>query len=106
RKTLLLCKWLRVFHDTDLTHHLSPRVTAGIIGNLALRAWLRYPVRYWPYGVLQVANRVVWSLRAGRRAGVLRGLLGIPRYLISYSRYRNTVSAEALRRWWMTRVPV
>lgn len=106
RKNLLLCKWLRVFHDTDLTHHVSPYVTAGIIANLALRAWLRYPVRYWPYGVLQVGNRVVWSLRAGRRAGVLQGLLGIPRYLFSYRRYRSTVSADVLRRWWMTRVPV
>lgn len=105
-KNLLFCKWLRVFHDTDLTHHQSPHVTAGIITNLALRAWLRYPIRYWPYGALQIGNRVVWSLRAGRRAGVLQGLLGIPRYLVSYSHYRNTVSAEALRRWRMMRVPV
>jgi GT2 family glycosyltransferase len=105
-RKLFLCKWLRVFHDTDLTHHQSPHVTAGIIANIALRAWLRYPVRYWPYGILQVVNRVFWSLRAGRRAGIVRGLLGIPRYLIAYSHHRKTVSADALRRWWMTRVPV
>src|SRR6185503_3402 len=41
---ILTSPWLRVFHNNDLRHHADPRVTASSIANLALLAYLRYPV--------------------------------------------------------------
>lgn len=96
-RKLMRSPWLRVFHDTDLSHHASARITSGVIANLALLAWLRYPVSYWPYGVLQIANRILWCLRAGRHSGVLTGLLSIPRHLARHSSYRSPVSKNAMR---------
>lgn len=88
--------WLRIFHDTDRSHHASPQITAGTIANLALLAWLRYPKRYWPYGVLQVANRITWCLRVGRHAGILRGLAAIPGHIGSHWNLRQPVSVKTM----------
>jgi GT2 family glycosyltransferase len=88
--------WLRIHHDTNFEHHKTPEVTAGVIANLALLAWLRYPKRYWPYGVLQVVNRVMWSGRAGRTNGIVRGLAMIPRHLWRYRKYRRPVSMRTM----------
>ena len=103
-QTLLNCPWLRVFHDTDLSHHKSATVTSGVIANLALLAWLRYPVIFWPYGVLQVANRVVWSLRVGRRAGVRSGIAMIPRHLTQHQDLRRPVSVKTMRKRFAYRI--
>jgi GT2 family glycosyltransferase len=94
---LVYSPWLRVFHNTDRSHHASARITAGTISNLALLAWLRYPVRYWPYGILQIANRVVWCLRNGRRAGVLSGLASIPMHVGRHLNQRRPVTVETMR---------
>jgi len=96
--TMLATPWLRVFHDTDLGHHKSARLTAGTIANIALLAMLRYPFRYWPYGALQLANRVVWCVCVGRRAGVLSGLAAIPAHISGHMRLREPVSTETMRR--------
>ena len=96
-KTLLASPWLRVFHDTDLSHHASARVTAGSVTNLALLTWLRYPPAYWPYGALQTLNRIVWCARAGRYAGLLSGIAAIPGQLWAYRRARKPVSLQAMR---------
>lgn len=96
---LIHSPWLRVFHNTDRSHHASARITAGTISNLALLAWLRYPVRYWPYGALQVANRISWCLRVGRRAGVLSGLAAIPALIGEHWVSRRPVTVETMRAW-------
>ena len=93
----LRSSWLRVYHDTDLGHHNRPELTALTIANLALLAWLRYPKLYWPYGLLQVLNRVRWCIGAGRLAGIARGLALIPAHLWRHRRYRRPVSARAMR---------
>src|ERR1035437_8495479 len=49
---------LRVFHDTELIHHETPEITAASIANVALFAFLHYPILSWPYGVLQIGNKV------------------------------------------------
>lgn len=95
--TLKRCPWLRIFHDNDLSQHNSARITSATIANIALLAWLRYPVNYWPYGVLQIANRIVWCLRVGRRAGVISGVVAIPGHLARHRRFRHPVSNEAMR---------
>lgn len=94
---IVASNWLRVFHDTDLSHHASPRINAGAISNLALLAWLRYPPIYWPYGALQIINRVVWCLKVGRRSGVVKGLLDIPRHLAVHRHLRKPVSLSAMK---------
>ncbi len=94
---IMLTPWLRVFHDTDLSHHASPKVTAASISNVALHAYLRYPRRYWLLGAGQVLSRVRWLLKAGRQRGVVFGLLSIPRHLWRYRPYRARVKVSTLR---------
>lgn len=94
---ILTSHWLRVFHNNDLQHHADPRVTASSIANLALLAYLRYPVSLWGIGVGQCANRLLWLLRHGRRRGILKGLTMIPAHLRANHRYRLPVSKRALR---------
>ncbi len=94
---ILNTPWLRVFHNTDLQRHADPRVTAGSIANLALLAYLRYPVSLWAVGVGQCANRLIWLLRHGRRRGILQGVTMIPAHLRANHRYRLPVSKSTVR---------
>lgn len=94
---ILSTSWLRVFHDTDLQRHAEPNVTAGSIANLALLAYLRYPVSLWSIGLWQCAKRVMWLLRHGRHRGIWRGLAMIPGHLHANQRFRLTVSSRAVR---------
>jgi len=104
---ILTSRWLRVFHNTDLGHHADPRVIAGSIANLALLAYLRYPVWLWGIGVGQCANRLLWLLRHGRHRGILKGLTMIPAHLRANHQYRLTVSKRAVRSYLaLRRAPV
>ena len=94
---ILTTPWLRVFHNTDLKRHGDPKVTAGSIANLALLAYLRYPVSFWGLGVGQCANRLLWLIRHGRRRGILKGVTMIPAHLRANRRYRLPVSKRAVR---------
>jgi len=104
---ILTTPWLRVFHNTDLKRHGDPRVTAGSIANLALLAYLRYPVSLWAIGVGQCANRLLWLLRHGRRRGILKGLTMIPAHLRTNHQYRLPLSRDAVRSYLaLRRAPV
>ena len=104
---ILTTPWLRVFHNTDLKRHGDPHVTAGSIANLALLAYLRYPISLWGIGVGQCANRLLWLLRHGRRRGILKGLTMIPAHLRANHRYRLPVSNRAVRSYLaLRRAPV
>jgi GT2 family glycosyltransferase len=94
---ILTSSWLRVFHDTDLMRHGDPLVTAGSIANLALLAYLRYPVSLWFVGLWQCANRVIWLLRHGRRRGIWTGLTMIPAHLRANQRYRLPLKTRDVR---------
>jgi GT2 family glycosyltransferase len=96
-KLLLYSPWLRVYHDTDLSHHSDEKITAAQIANGALLAFLRYPKRYWPYGAAQVGNRVLWCLTHARQKGVATGLAQIPRLLVRHRKLRSPVSGRTLR---------
>ena len=76
--TILFSPWLRVFHDSKLEHHREPVINAHVIANIGTVAFLRYPIRYWLYGLGQVCNRVLWCAKAGRWSGILRGLVLLP----------------------------
>jgi len=94
---ILTTPWLRVFHNTDLRHHADPRVTASSIANLALLAYLRYPVSLWAIGLGQCANRLLWLLRHGRRRGIFKGLTMIPAHLRAHQHFRLPLSNGAVR---------
>jgi GT2 family glycosyltransferase len=95
-KHIYFSPWLRVFHDMDFSRHRNASITAASIANLALLTYLRYPVRYWPYGFMQVVNRVCWLLTVRRFPGIVTGLLRIPAHIWSHRRYRETVSSSGL----------
>jgi GT2 family glycosyltransferase len=104
---ILTTRWLRVFHNTDLKHHGDPRVTAGSIANLALLAYLRYPVALWGIGIGQCANRLLWLLKHGRRRGIFKGVTMIPAHVWANHRYRLPVSSKVVRSYLaLRRAPV
>lgn len=104
---ILTTRWLRVFHNTDLKRHGDPVVTAGSIANLALLAYLRYPVSLWGIGVGQCANRLLWLLRHGRRRGIVKGVTMIPGHVWENHRYRAPVSKTVVRSYLaLRRAPV
>lgn len=88
---------LRVFHNTDLSHHADPAITSASIVNVALLTYLRYPLSMWAIGAAQCANRIQWLLRHGRRRGVWRGLVSIPAALAQHRREREPLPRRAVR---------
>ena len=77
------------------------------IANLALLAYLRYPVSLWGIGVGQCANRLLWLLRHGRRRGIWKGLTMIPAHLRANHHHRLPVSNKAVRSYLaLRRAPV
>ena len=88
---------LRVYHDTDLSHHAQPLVTSASIVNLALLTYLRYPVSMWLVGAGQCANRIQWLLRHGRRRGVGNGLLGILPAILRHRARRTPLPRQTVR---------
>lgn len=94
---VLRSRRLRIFHDNDLSHHADPVITSASIVNLALLAYLRYPILLWPIGAAQCANRVQWLVRHGRRRGVMAGLAAIPAALARHRQHRQPLRSRAVR---------
>jgi GT2 family glycosyltransferase len=90
---------LRVFHDTDLEHHESSEINAGVITNVGLFVFLHFPLAHWGLGFLKVVNRVVYCMRMGRFRGICSGLLRIPLDCYLYRRYRSPIAWPILRRF-------
>jgi GT2 family glycosyltransferase len=93
---ILMTAALRVFHNTDLKRHADPRVTAASIANVALLVALRYPLRLWPWGLAQIANRVRWVVVNGRVKGCLTGLVSIPAHVWKHWKHRKVLPAKAI----------
>lgn len=87
---------LRVFHDTNLSHHSGSAITAASLANIALMCFLRFPPVLWPLGVGQVLSRVRWLLAHRRFSGIVPGLVSIPSHLYRYREHRRTVHAGAV----------
>jgi GT2 family glycosyltransferase len=90
---------LRVFHDTDRSHHEASEVTASTITNLALLAFLHYPAMDLGRGAAQVANRVAYSVRRGRIRGVASGVGGIVTACYRNRTLRAPIRHEVLREY-------
>ncbi len=91
------CHDLRVFHDTDFSHHGGAEIVAATLENAALLAWLRYPISLWSYGMLQFANVIWFMLRKGRIRGIAAGVLGTPASLWRYRRQRHPLDSRGIR---------
>lgn len=94
---ILHSDWLRVEHDTDLSHHSAPETTAASVANVALLTFLRYPVHLWPLGLFQYVKRLWWLVGEGRHRGVLAGVLRTPRHLVRYRGHRRPLPSAAVR---------
>lgn len=90
---------LRIRHDTDLSHHADPRQTAGTVANTALLPYIRYPVRYWPWGLMQYLNRIRWFVTAGRLRGIGQGLMDTAWSLWKNRKLRDPVSPSTMQRF-------
>jgi GT2 family glycosyltransferase len=88
--------YLRVFHDNERLEHADASITAASIVNIALLAFLRYPVLCWPIGVWQVIRRIVWLIKVGRVAGIFQGVTRIPVELLKFRRNRNALPISAI----------
>lgn len=87
---------LRVFHDTDRSHHDSAEITAGTISNAALLAFLHYPAIAWGWGALQMANAVRFAVARRRFRGILSGLARAPIDCYRHREYRRPVPLSKL----------
>jgi GT2 family glycosyltransferase len=90
---------LRVFHDTDLKHHQSAEVTSAAITNTGLYAFIHYPIIAWGVGLLQLANKIAYSLQMGRTGGISSGLLRIPADCYRHRQYRKPLQWRALKEY-------
>src|SRR5262249_37154533 len=88
---------LRVFHDSDLSHRESAEVTSATITNVALYAFLHYPLIGLGWGIAQVLNIVIWHLRRGKIRGICSGLIRIPIECYRNRRYRKPIKWELLK---------
>jgi hypothetical protein len=90
-----------------LQRHGDAHVTAGSIANLALLAYLRYPVSLWVVGVGQCVKRVVWLLRHRRVRGICTGVAMIPSHLRANRQHRRPLRYGAVRSYLaLRRAPV
>jgi GT2 family glycosyltransferase len=94
---VLISPWLRVFHNTALTHHTKPKITAASISNQILLTYLRYPVALWWIGFGQALNRIFWLIKHQRFAGISSGIANIPALIADNHQYRSTVKSDSLK---------
>src|ERR1700722_10885861 len=90
---------LRVFHDTSLLHHQQKEVVAGTISNVALFAFINYPVALWLYGLLQLTNILLFCIRYGRVRGILRGLADVPGRCYRHRHDRRPIAVRTILRF-------
>lgn len=102
---LMRCQNMRVFHDSHLSHHIKPEITAGTIENAALIPWLRYPVSLWPRALLQYANVLRFLLTTRRFAGIMTGVLHSPVEVWRHRSQRRPYSAATVREFLRRRKP-
>jgi GT2 family glycosyltransferase len=96
-KRILSSTYLRVYHATRLQHHREPGIVSASIANVALLAFLRYPILLWPLGMAQCMNRIRWLLSHKRFDGILSGICMIPSYLWSRRHLRRPLDRSAIQ---------
>lgn len=105
-----------VIHDPALwVDHLktgkpsfsTTEADAQVLANVALFAFLRYPLVLAPLGLWNVLRQVLFMVRRGLVAGAVQGLRLVPGHLLRYRSYRAVVPLRAMASWlWLRRHPV
>jgi GT2 family glycosyltransferase len=103
KQPIMHTPWLRVYHDNDSHKHQSAAITAASLANLALLAFLRYPITAWPLGLMQVASRVFWLVQNNRIKGMLNGFRSIPSVIFKNRAERKPVKMADLMRFFSLR---
>lgn len=89
---------LLVYHDCEReSHHSNPNINAAQVTNTMLFAFLRYPLPYWPLGIAQLLNRILFCMKNRRFRGLVQGIFNIPRICLKYRSHRAPVSVETLK---------
>jgi GT2 family glycosyltransferase len=98
---------LRVCHLRNAAPSLDAESNARVLANVALMAFLRYPLVLFPLGVWNVIRRIVFLIQKGWLAGIGSGLLLIPYYFVAYRGYREPVALRSIISWFkLRRTPV
>jgi GT2 family glycosyltransferase len=94
---------LRVFHDTDRSTHSNPQIVSGYISNMALLAFINYPMYLWFIGVFHVWSVLLSCIERRRFAGIGRGLALIPGKLYRRRRDRRPLRGGQVIRFLLAR---
>ncbi len=94
---------LKVRHMVQYAKYEDPAVTSASIANIALLAFLRYPLVLWPLGALQCIRRAIWLFSRGRWRGILEGFLVMPRHLRKYAAHRSPLSSTSILSFFLGR---
>ena len=82
----------------NLKHGRDTRdIAAGMVANLALLPFLRYPVVLWPYGLAQCLHKVFELMLNGRSRDALAGLWRIPSQLWRHRSQRTPLTTAEVR---------
>jgi len=96
-KRIVRVNELRIFHNCDRSaHHSTPAINSAQISNIILLAFLRYPLVFWPYAVLQCLNRILFAIRTNRYEGIIKGLFDAPAICWRYRSHRHPVSLSTI----------
>ncbi|WP_395747000.1 glycosyltransferase family 2 protein [Prosthecobacter sp.] len=87
---------LRVVHELDLRHRLSPQVAAAMMANSLLLVYLRYPLVLWPLGALQCLRKAMELLRQGGWRGITEGLRSLPGLVSAHRASRQVLPWRAI----------
>jgi GT2 family glycosyltransferase len=90
---------LRVCHEGASQQVEDPVRTAHSLANIALLAFLRFPVVLWSLVPFQIFSRILWLMRRGWRKGIVTGLCMIPHHLAKYAGFRKPVPARVVFSW-------
>jgi len=85
--------WPRVVTSQDPGHRDTREISVGMVANLALLPFLRYPVVLWPYGLAQCLHKVLELTLNGRGREALAGLMSVPSHLWRHRHYRAPLTA-------------
>jgi GT2 family glycosyltransferase len=102
-RQIIYSPWLRVLHNTHLEHHRQPQITAATIANQILLTYLRYPLTWWWLGLFQGLNRIIWSIKAHRFAGIFAGIISIPQLIVKHQGDRRAVTSKSLKKYLQSR---
>ena len=85
---------LEMVDEIEPQHRDTREISVAMVSNLALLAFLRYPLVLWPLGLAQCLRKALILVINGRWKGALAGLWNIPRHLWRHRTYRAPLNTS------------